>query len=113
MIRLQAATGTMRESLLMQAFRRQLVSGGTGIQYAFTGWSSGGTYYASDAITMNGPYTDTAEYVTQFYLTVTGGDGASTGQGWYNTGSDATASSAYVWNFAAGQSRSSLHRVQP
>ena len=84
------------------------VSGGTGIQYAFTGWSSGGTYYASDVITMNGPYTDTAEYVTQFYLTVTGG-GASTGQGWYNTGSDATASSNYVWNFAAGQSRSSLY----
>ena len=56
---------------------------------------------------MNGPYTDTAEYVTQFYLTVTGG-GAATGQGWYNTGSDATASSDYVWNLVSGQSRSSL-----
>jgi hypothetical protein len=81
-------------------------SGGSGTQYAFTGWSSGENYYASDAITMNGPYTDTANFVTQFYLTVTGGDGAATGQGWYNTGSDATASSNYVWSLAAGQSRS-------
>ena len=57
---------------------------------------------------MTGPITDTASWTQQYYLTVTGGDGAATGQGWYNTGSDATASSAYVWNLVAGQSRSSL-----
>lgn len=49
------------------------VSGGTGIQYVFTQWSgdaSGTDYAQSDSITMDAPKTATANWKTQYYLTV-------------------------------------------
>jgi hypothetical protein len=69
------------------------VSGGTGTQYVFSSWSSGGTTYsASDPITMSGPLTVTASWVTQYYLTVTSAYGLPTsGSGYYNTGATAYA----------------------
>jgi hypothetical protein len=69
------------------------VSGGSGTQYVFTGWSSGGTDPAqSTAITMDNSYTVTATWSTQYYLTVSSAYGTTSGYGWYNSGSYTTAS---------------------
>jgi hypothetical protein len=71
-------------------------SGGTGIQYIFTSWSGfgSGSYSgtsSSYSVTMNNPITETANWQTQYYLTVNnGGHGTASGQGWYNAGSSAT-----------------------
>jgi hypothetical protein len=48
------------------------VSGGAGIQYVFTGWSSdasGISFSSSNAITMNAPKTATANWNTQYQVT--------------------------------------------
>jgi hypothetical protein len=70
------------------------VSGGGGIQYGFSSWTGSGTgsYTGSTvtpAITMNAPILETAVWVTQYYVTVYGVYGASTGSGWYNAGATA------------------------
>jgi hypothetical protein len=70
-------------------------SGGTGIQYAFTSWtgSGSGSYSGtsgSASVTMNNPITETTNWQTQYYLTVSSSYGSPTGQGWYNAGSSAT-----------------------
>jgi hypothetical protein len=68
------------------------VSGGTGVQYVFTGWSSSDTGgytgpLSSYSVTMNNPITETANWQTQYYLTVNnGGHGTASGQGWYGDG---------------------------
>jgi len=71
------------------------VSGGTGIQYVFSSWSgdaSGSNYNQSNSITMNAPKTATANWTTQYYLTVNvNGHSSQTGQGWYNNNSTAYA----------------------
>ena len=41
-------------------------------------------------VTMNGPITQTANWQTQYYLTVSGVYGSTTGSGWYNSGATAT-----------------------
>lgn len=69
------------------------VSGGTGTQYAFASWSTGGTNYAqSDAITMDSPVTATAYWSTQYFLTVSSAYGSPLGSGWYDSGDTAYAS---------------------
>jgi hypothetical protein len=66
------------------------VSAGSGAQYAFSSWSTGGSNYAqSNAITMNGPVTASAAWVTQYYLTVTSSYGSPSGAGWCNQGATA------------------------
>jgi len=68
------------------------VSGGTGIQYVFTSWgtdASGTNYAKSNAITMDGPKTATANWKSQYYLAVNSAYGTPGGAGWYD--SDATA----------------------
>ena len=71
------------------------VPGGAGTQYVFTSWSgdaSGTNYAQSDGITMNGPKTATANWKTQYYLTVSnGGHGTAGGQGWCDANSNAQA----------------------
>ena len=69
------------------------VSGGTGVQYVFTGWSSdaSGTGLVSSSITMNGAKTATANWKTQYYFTVSSAYGTTTGQNWYDAGSTAHA----------------------
>jgi flagellin-like protein len=65
------------------------VSGGTGTQYVFTSWgtdASGTNYAQSNAITMDGPKTATANWQTQYYLTVTSAYGTAGGESWYNSG---------------------------
>lgn len=69
------------------------LSGGTGTQYVFASWSTGGTNYAqSDAITMDSPVTATAYWSTQYYLTVSSAYGSPLGSGWYDSGDTAYAS---------------------
>jgi uncharacterized repeat protein (TIGR02543 family) len=69
------------------------VPGGSGVQYVFTGWSGGasGTTSPSDPITMDGPKTATANWKTQFYLTVTSAHGTTGGEGWYDENTNAYA----------------------
>ncbi len=58
----------------------------------FTAWSgdTSGTATTSNPITMDGPKTATANWKTQYYLTVTSSMGNPTGQGWYDAGATAT-----------------------
>ena len=70
-------------------------SGGAGVQYVFTSWSgSGSGSYSgtsnSHSVTMNNAITETANWQTQYYLTVSSAYGSPTGQGWYNAGTSAT-----------------------
>jgi hypothetical protein len=86
------------------------VSGGTGVQYVFTGWGNdaSGTGLTSNGIVMNGPNTATANWKTQYYLNMSTNFGSVTPtSGWYDAGSEvdvsATAPSVgsgeqYVWN---------------
>jgi len=72
------------------------VSGGSGTQLAFSSWTGAGSgrYTGSTqaaSCTMNAPITETASWVTQYYLTVTSTYGTTTGQGWYNSGATAYA----------------------
>jgi peptidoglycan/xylan/chitin deacetylase (PgdA/CDA1 family) len=70
------------------------VSGGTGTQCVFTSWSSdasGTNYTQSNPITMDGPKTATANWKTQYYLTVTSAYGTAGGAGWYDSGTPAYA----------------------
>ena len=67
------------------------VSGSSGIQYLFTTWSGDASGTALTAsITMNSPKTATANWKTQYYLTIITATGSPTGQGWYDAGSTAT-----------------------
>lgn len=64
------------------------VSGGTGVQYIFTGWSTdaSGTDLTSSSLQMNGPKTATANWKTQYYLTVNSPYGIVGGAGWHDSG---------------------------
>jgi hypothetical protein len=70
------------------------VSGGIGIQYVFTGWSgdASGSSLTSDPLIMDGPKTATADWKTQYYLTVTSDHDTPSGEGWYDSGSTTYAS---------------------
>jgi len=69
------------------------VPGPSGTQYAFDYWSgdASGSTSPSNAIVMNGPKTATANWKTQYYLTVSSAYGSTGGQGWYDGGSTAYA----------------------
>jgi hypothetical protein len=65
------------------------VSGATGTRYVFNSWDDGNTS-SSRTISNGGAYT--AEYKTQYYLTVNSLYGNPGGTGWYDSGSTATIS---------------------
>ena len=73
-----------------------VVSGGSGTQYVFNNWWSGsgsGSYSGSNiypSFTINGPITEIATWQTQYYLTVNGVYGSTTGSDWYNAGASAS-----------------------
>jgi len=72
-----------------------IITGGTGIQYVFTSWTgdaSGSDHSSSDSITMNSPKSATADWKTQYYLTVSSDHGTIGGDGWYDAGTLASAS---------------------
>ena len=91
------------------------VSGGTGIQYICTGYEiDGGSLTAGTSYTftnVQASHTIVYEWQTQDLLTVSGGS-STTGQGWYNSGSSATASSSWVWNTVSGESRTAITNWQ-
>jgi len=86
------------------------VSGGTGVQYVFTGWSSdaSGTGLTSNSITMSAAKSATANWKTQYYLEMSTNFGSvSPGNGWYDAGVEVDISATepstdegerYVWN---------------
>jgi hypothetical protein len=71
------------------------VSGGSLVQYVFTGWSvsASGSGLTSNAIAMNAAKTATANWKTQYYLTVTSAyDSPSPSSGWFDSGTNITES---------------------
>jgi subtilisin family serine protease len=69
------------------------VPGGTGVQYVFAGWSgdASGTGLISAGIIMNSAKTATANWKTQYYLTVSSAYGTASGASWYDSGASAYA----------------------
>jgi hypothetical protein len=81
-------------------------SGSTGTQYVWSSWSDGGAI--SHSVSPSGNITYTANFTTQYYLTMAGGTGGnvSPSNGWYNSGQnvgiDATANSGYTFSSWSG-----------
>jgi uncharacterized repeat protein (TIGR02543 family) len=82
------------------------VSGGSGKQYVFTGWSGDASgSNPSTTVTMNAPKTATANYKTQYLLTMrvnpSGAGTVSPSSGWYDAGTtipiSATREPGYVF----------------
>jgi uncharacterized repeat protein (TIGR02543 family) len=65
------------------------ISGGTGIQYLFASWSDAGVQSHS-YIVPGSNQTVTANFTTQYYLTVSSTHGSPTGEAWYNAGASAS-----------------------
>ena len=66
-------------------------SGGPGTQYVFRLWSGDLTRTQTVvAILMDGPKTETAQWTTQYFLTVIATPGTATGERWYNASETAT-----------------------
>jgi len=71
------------------------VAGPSGTRYVFTVWSgdASGNTSPSDAITMNGPKTATANWKTQYYLAVSSArDSPAPISGWFDSGAGVNAS---------------------
>ena len=65
--------------------------GGPGTQYVFRLWSGDLTRTQTVvAILMDGPKTETAQWTTQYFLTVIATPGTATGERWYNASETAT-----------------------
>ena len=69
----------------------------------------------TSSVLMSSYHTVNFVSTTQYYLTTSGGNGvitsgSQTSDSWYDSGSSATATSNYVWNFVGGQSRNNLYR---
>lgn len=77
-------------------------------QYLYSSWNDSGSQ--SHTITVSTATTYTASFQLQYYLTVTGGNSPS-GQGWYNSGSGATPTNAWIWS-TSGSTRSALTNWQ-
>jgi len=63
-----------------------------GSQLVFTGWTVDGSSNQGGStlsLQMNSPHVVVAQYTQQYYLTVQSQQGVSSGQGWYNAGSNA------------------------
>jgi hypothetical protein len=81
-------------------------SGGTGIQYLWSNWSDGGAI--SHAVSPTSTTTYTANFTTQYYLTMNAGTGGTVSpcSGWYNSGAgisiSATPNSGYTFGSWGG-----------
>jgi len=88
-----------------------LIDHGNGTRRIFTSWSgdaSGTNYAQSDPILMNAPKTATANWKTQYYLTLaTNPSGVTTpsGEGWYDAGTYASISTDALVDIVLGSSR--------
>jgi uncharacterized protein (DUF2141 family) len=83
-------------------------------RYRFNGWTTGDMSEITNAsslstmVLMDKPKTVTANYVLQYYLTITtspAGVNAPSGQGWYDNGTLASISTAQYVDIVAGSSR--------
>jgi hypothetical protein len=70
----------------------QTLAGAAGTQYAFKDWDVDGVAQSGNPITvtMNGPHTATAKYVTQYQLLLDSPYGNPQGSGYYDAGSTAS-----------------------
>jgi hypothetical protein len=78
-----------------ESFNISAPVGSAGVQYVFSSWSGSGSgsysgSSASSSVTMDAPITETASWITQYYLTVNSAYGTPSGSGWYNAGADIT-----------------------
>ena len=75
---------------------RDVVGGETGTQYRFDNWSgamfSADSHQPANSVLMDNPKLITANWVTQYKLTVNSAYGNPAGDNWYDSGSSATAS---------------------
>src|SRR5208283_250753 len=70
----------------------QTVSQNPGSQLVFNGWTVDGSSNQGGStlsLQMNSPHVVVAQYTQQYYLTVQSPQGVTSGQGWYNAGSNA------------------------
>ncbi|HKM76188.1 MAG TPA: hypothetical protein VJZ32_07210, partial [Candidatus Bathyarchaeia archaeon] len=70
----------------------QIVSQNAGSQLVFNGWTVDGSSNqggSTSSLQMNSPHVVIAQYAQQYYLTVQSPQGVTSGQGWYNAGSNA------------------------
>ena len=82
--------------------------------------STTSTFTVLNAISISGVQAITITTVTQYFLTVTGGNGITFGTapaisgdtGWYDSGGSTTVSSNWVWNTVSGQSRIAITNWQ-
>lgn len=84
------------------------INGVSGTRYLFTSWSDGATGNPRSSLYMNAPVTYTANYRTQYFLTMNANYGTTTpSSGWFDAGSKitisatppkATAGERYVWS---------------
>ena len=78
--------------------------------------STTGTFDPLSSVSISGVEAITTTTVTQYFLTVTGGNGVAYGTastilgdtGWYDSGSSTTVSSNWVWNTETGQSQTGI-----
>jgi len=63
--------------------------GGTGVRYNYASWSDGGAQSHSVTVGSSNA-TVTANFITQYQLTVSSAYGTTSGSGWYNAGASAT-----------------------
>src|SRR6266581_734975 len=71
---------------------RTSVSGATGVRYAFVGWTgdASGAGAVSSGILMDGPKVATADWSTEYEVTVVSDVGTIEGSGWYAAGATVT-----------------------
>ena len=71
---------------------RTSVPGATGVRYAFVGWTgdASGTGAVSSGILMDGPKVATADWSTEYKVTVVSDAGTIEGNGWYVAGATVT-----------------------
>ncbi len=71
---------------------RTSVPGATGVRYAFVGWTgdASGAGAVSSGILMNGPKVATADWSTEYEVTVVSDVGTIEGSGWYAAGATVT-----------------------
>jgi len=70
----------------------QVVSQNAGSQLVFSGWTVDGSSNQGGStlsLQMNSPHVVVAQYMQQYFLTVQSPQGVTSGQGWYNAGSNA------------------------
>ncbi|HYS72523.1 MAG TPA: sialidase family protein [Thermoplasmata archaeon] len=79
-------------TIAFASLSRTSVPGATGVRYAFVGWTGGasGAGAVSSGILMDGPKVATADWSTEYEVTVVSDVGTIEGSGWYAAGATVT-----------------------